>query len=424
MESPSDLDTAHDTVSAQKIIPESPLSDVGSGKKDLASDFLNRALSLFGQGSYHGMTDLLLESLDYTERALELDPQYYDAWQLKVSILNTIGRDNPKHLEGALQASERALAIRPEQASMWFNRAGILESLGRYGEAVTAYDHSLSYSSNEPMRIGVILMKKGAVLEVIGRDTEALQIYENVPVQDRFFGDAMEKKAGLLEKTGDQDLMISALRTASMTYLKDGQYEKAIEVFNRLIGYISDDEEIIYNKGVASIALYEKTQSKHYLEDALSSFESALRIQPGNITYLIQKGRCLLDLGRFEEGLQSLDRALWINPSDGITLMNKGIALYQLSRQEEALKYFNLVCSHYPEDGAPWMMKSRIHLDKKEYDVALSEIDLALGKSPEDSRAWEQRKIILRALGREEEAQAAEERIQILAKSSMDNRFV
>jgi len=70
------------------------------------------------------------------------------------------------------------------------------------------------------------------------------------------------------------------------------------------------------------------------------------------------------------------------------------------------------------------MMKSRIHLDKKEYDVALSEIDLALGKSPEDSRAWEQRKIILRALGREEEAQAAEERIQILAKSSMDNRFV
>jgi tetratricopeptide (TPR) repeat protein len=397
--------------SGQKIPPESAKHGNHQEKKDKASDFLNQALSLFSQGSYHEMPNLMQDSLDYTERALELDPDYYDAWQLKVSILSTIGRENPQLLKDALQASEHALFIRPEQASMWFNKAGILESLGMYEEAVTAYDQSLSYSSDEPMRTGVILMKKAAALEAIGRENEAFQIYEGIPVHDRFFGEAMEKKAGYLEKKGNRDQVIKSLRTAGMAYLKDSHYEKAITVFTRLLTYITDDEETFYNKGIASFALYEETQSKQYLEDALSSFDSALRIQPGNLTYLIQKGRCLIELGRFEEGLQSLDRALWINPGNGITLMNKGIALYQMSRHEEAFKYFDLVSSQYPEHAAPWIMKARIHQFWKQYDEALTDIDQALEKSPEDSQAWELKVILLRALGREEEAQEAEERL-------------
>jgi tetratricopeptide (TPR) repeat protein len=90
--------------------------------------------------------------------------------------------------------------------------------------------------------------------------------------------------------------------------------------------------------------------------------------------------------------------------------MNKGIALFQLSRHDEALKYFDLVSSQHPQHAAPWMMKARIHLDWKQYDSALSDIEKAAERSPDDSRILELKAVILRALGMEEEALAAEEK--------------
>jgi tetratricopeptide (TPR) repeat protein len=392
-----------------------PLSVAGvSEKSSAATDLLERALSLFGQGSYHDMPDLMKEALDYTNRALDLDPDYYEAWQLKVSILTATGRNHPDDLNGALLACEKALILHPNQASMWYNKAGILENLGEHEEAIAAYEKAYGFSTDEPMRLGLILMKKGALLEIIGKEKEALETYNQVSVQDRFFGDAMEKRGEFFEKNGDEEAFLSSIRTAGISYVKAGRYDQAIESFNRLLSKKPGDEEAIYNKGVAFYGLFEKTQAVPYLEDALAAFDSAIRINPDNMTYLIQKGRCLIDMGRYEDGLQALDRALWINPGDGITLMNKGIALYQLSRHEEALKYFELVISLYPEHAASWMMKSRIHLDRKQYDAALSDIDQVIQRTPDDARAWDQRAVILHALGREEEAETAERKAEEL----------
>jgi tetratricopeptide (TPR) repeat protein len=322
--------------------------------------------------------------------------------------LSSLGRDNHQLLEEAVESCEKALHIQPRNAAMQFNKAGILESLGRYEEAVQSYDLAYENSSNEPMRLGLILMKKGEALEVLGKNMEAQQTYEKVAVTDRYFGEATEKKAEFMERQGNRESAVTSYRTAGLAFMKQNLFEKAYDSFNRLLAIQPGDEESLYHKGTAALALFEQKQSKELLEEALTAFNDALRIQPENITYLIQKGRCLLDLGRFEEGLQALDRALWINPSDGITLMNKGIALYQLSRHEEALKYFELVCSHHPEHAAPWMMKSRIHMDWKQYDLALTEIDKAIEKSPQDPKAWEIRATILRAQGKDAEAQEAE----------------
>lgn len=385
----------------------------GEVKNEASSDLLNRGLSLFGQASFHDMPELCREALEYTDRSIELDPENFEAWQLKVAILTEMGKGDPRYLSEALTACDRALSLRPGQASMLFNKGTLLERIGDYDGAVQAFDQAYSHSSEEPMRLGIILMKKAEALESLGKESPALQTYEQIPVTDRFFGEAMEKRAGYLEKAGNRAAAVAAYRTAGLSHIKQEQFHKAIHSFELLLALSPDDEEAVYNTGVASYALYEQTQGREYLEDALSAFTTALAKDPENISYLIQKGRCLLDLGRFEEGLLFLDRALWINPSDGITLMNKGIALYQLSRHDEAVKYFDLVTTYYPEHSAPWLMKSRIHLEKKIYDVALMEIDQAIKLAPEDPRAWEQKAVILRALGREEEARLADEKSRV-----------
>lgn len=390
----------------------STLSQNADDNSQISQEFLSRALSLFGQASYHEVPGLMKEALEYVDKALEKKPDFFEAWQLKASIYSEMSSDNPQYLTDALSACDRALSINPDQASTWFSKAGILERLGRYDDAVIAYDRAYSYSASEPMRLGIILMKKGAALEATGNESLAQKTYEQVPVTDRFFGEAMEKKAAYLEKTGNRTAAVSTYRTAGMSHLKQEQYYRAIDSFRYLLSLMPDDEEALYNIGAASLSLYEQTQERRFLEDALVSFDSVLKKDPENVTYLIQKGRCLLDLGRYEEGLQYLDRALWINPGDGITLMNKGIALYQLSRHDEAIRYFDLVITNYPEHSAAWLMKSRIHMEARLFDIALNEIDQALKISPDDSRCWEQKVVILRALGREDEARKAEDMIQ------------
>jgi tetratricopeptide (TPR) repeat protein len=368
------------------------------------TNYYDKAQSLFGQGSYYELSDLIVEAHDIVNKALDISPDFFDAWQLKISILSALGKENPEHYIQALAACDHALAIQPDNALIWFNKAGILENLSRFDEAVSAYEQAYIHSSQEPLRLGIILMRKGAALEKVGRESQALQTYEQVCVTDRFFGDAMDKKGEFIGKMGNRDSSVAAYRTAGTTHLKYNQFDKAVQSFNNILMLNSDDEGSLYNKGQAYLGLYEQNHNKEDLTEALSAFDAALRIQPQNMTYLIQKGRTLLDLGRFEEGLQSLDRALWINPSDGITLMNKGTALYQLSRHEEALKYFELVCAQYTQQSGPWLMRSKIHLDWKQYDIALEEIEKAIQISPDEKRLYEQKVIILRALGREEEA--------------------
>lgn len=402
------------SIQQQNPVFSSPPSSDISIIEDQAKKFLEQALSLFGQASYHEMPDLMDETLSYIEKAISIQPDYYDAWQLKVSILVSTGLNNEKEMIDALDACDHALAIKPEQATMWFKKAGILERLGKYDEAISAYNQSYTFSVDEPMRLGLILMKKGAVLEATGQNAKALEVYEQVSVQDRFFGDAMEKKAEFLFNSAENDLAFSTLRIAGMSHLKLQQYEKAIHVFDHLLSIDQTDPEISYNKGVALLGLYEKNQSRDLLEDALNNFDVAVQKQPDNMNYLIQKGRCLLDLGRAEEGLQYLDRALWINPGDGITLMNKGIALYQLSRLEEALRYFDLVSSHYPEHSTAWIMKSKIHFEWKQYDTALLDIEEAIRSSGNEPGAFEQRAIILRTIGKDREAEKDEKKARSL----------
>lgn len=396
------------------ITSEEPsiLKEHSNAVSENAQTLLNQALSLYSQGTYHDMPELILDSLSYVDQSLILNSEYYDAWQLKVSILTALGQENPQYQNQALEACNQALKLKPENPSMHFNKALLLESLGQYEDAISAYDLSYQYSTEEPMRLGMILMKKGAALEHLGKESLAIQTYGLIPVTDRFFPDALEKIAEFKEKQGMIDEAVVSYRSAGLSFIKSGAYEKAIVSFTKLLSLQPDDEEGLYHKGVASFALYEINHSQEMLEDALRSFDAVLKIQPENITYLIQKGRALLDLGRYEEGLQALDRALWLNPSDGITLMNKGIALYQLSRREEAQKYFELVCTHYPEYAAPWIMRARIHLDWKDYETALTEIETALEKSPEDPKAWEHKAIILRAMGRTDEANLAESNAQ------------
>jgi tetratricopeptide (TPR) repeat protein len=66
------------------------------------------------------------------------------------------------------------------------------------------------------------------------------------------------------------------------------------------------------------------------IDEALTSFNKAIEINPGDIDAWIYKGRSLEELGEFEEAINCYGRALKINPEHKMAREYKEACLQKL----------------------------------------------------------------------------------------------
>ena len=74
-------------------------------------------------------------------------------------------------------------------------------------------------------------------------------------------------------------------------------------------------------------------------EEALISYDKALKLDPRSVDALNGKGLILNQLGKYEEAITWFDKALEINPDFIDAMYNKADALGELGRYEESLEW-------------------------------------------------------------------------------------
>jgi tetratricopeptide (TPR) repeat protein len=70
----------------------------------------------------------------------------------------------------------------------------------------------------------------------------------------------------------------------------------------------------------------------------------------GEIEELVQKGKVLMDDGKFYDALGFFEQALLLNQNDPDLWNNKGVALRSLGRYEESMECFNKSLEIEPRD--------------------------------------------------------------------------
>ena len=70
----------------------------------------------------------------------------------------------------------------------------------------------------------------------------------------------------------------------------------------------------------------------------------------GEIEELVQKGKVLMDDGKFFDALGFFEQALLLNQNDPDLWNNKGVALRSLGRYEESMECFNKSLEIEPRD--------------------------------------------------------------------------
>ena len=105
------------------------------------------------------------------DKAIELKPDYFDAWYLKGVALATLDR-----YDEALLADEQALRCQPKDPETWLHKAVALSRLERYEEALTASEEVLSLWPHDVEA----LFRKAEALGKIGRHAEAVAVWQDV----------------------------------------------------------------------------------------------------------------------------------------------------------------------------------------------------------------------------------------------------
>jgi tetratricopeptide (TPR) repeat protein len=88
--------------------------------------------------------------------------------------------------------------------------------------------------------------------------------------------------------------------------------------------------------------------SKHQYQEAVSTYQRVLEIDPGDESTWHSLGIDLEELGRYEEAIHAIDQALTLDPGYYYAWNTKGYILMNTSRNEEARTCFEKALEIYP----------------------------------------------------------------------------
>jgi tetratricopeptide (TPR) repeat protein len=109
--------------------------------------------------------DLNQESLASYDKAIELKPDYYEAWNNRGGVLQKLER-----YEESLASYDKAIELKPDYYEAWNNRGGVLRELERYEEALASCDKAIELKPDYYEAWG----NRGNVLKILKRYEEAL----------------------------------------------------------------------------------------------------------------------------------------------------------------------------------------------------------------------------------------------------------
>ncbi|HYY65940.1 MAG TPA: tetratricopeptide repeat protein [Nitrososphaeraceae archaeon] len=107
----------------------------------------------------------------------------------------------------------------------------------------------------------------------------------------------------------------------------------------------------LYKKGVNQMA-------NEKLEEAIRSFELALRIDPKYVDAWIKRGYAHFHLGDYTVSISSYDKALEIDLSNAEAWNLKGLAYYKMKNYDKAIEACEKAIDINPNDGMSWYNKA------------------------------------------------------------------
>ena len=203
-----------------------------------------------------------------------------------------------------------------------------------------------------------------------------------------------------LSESSDSERTSELWLEKGLIHHANNQLEEAIASYDNALKIKPDYHEAWNNRGVALSNLGR-------LEEAIASYDNALKFKPDLHEAWYGRGVALGNLGRDEEAITSYDTALKFKPDLHEAWYGRGVALFNLGRNEEAITSFDEALKIKSDYHEAWFGRGNALGNLGRLEEAIASYDNALKFKPDKDEAWYNRGIALGKLGRLEEAIAS-----------------
>jgi tetratricopeptide (TPR) repeat protein len=182
-----------------------------------------------------------------------------------------------------------------------------------------------------------------------------------------------------------------------------GKLEEALESFDLAIRLDPDYGQAFSARGTILFALGRA-------DEALASFDSAILLEPENADGFYNRGFALQTLGRFPEALESYDKAILLDRKAPDAHFNRGNVLFALDRYQEALASHDEAIAVKPDFAEAYNARGKTLHALDRLGDALKSYERAIALKRGYAEAFNNHGVALQALGRLKDALLSSER--------------
>jgi tetratricopeptide (TPR) repeat protein len=216
-------------------------------------------------------------------------------------------------------------------------------------------------------------------------------------------------------------------------YYSQGQFEKAIAVYNEILK-VKKDNFAVYDARAAAYTRLGK------YKEALADYKKALQLskeEAYTATYYFNCANIYYAAGNYQKAIDGFSQAIKENPKFTMAYLNMGIAQdglkkYNLAQKayekvivldpksvsghlrlgrlhhtanrfDEALKYYSKVIQLNPKEKEVYLFKADINIQQNKLDLAIPEYDGYLKIVPTDAKVWAMKASAKAGLSRNED---------------------
>lgn len=373
------LKNSQDTIKErnQNIQIEKAIAIVEANKIRKTKEMREKAKSLLDKIS--GTPD---DKIKASEEALQIDPDYGDAYQVMGYAYKTKAVEDEKYpdvtsrelISKALECFSKAIEKTPTLVYSYYERALITAFLpdlatGQAGinnnpeGAITDFNKVIELDPNSP----IACFARG-IISYYQKD------YDNAIVH---FNKAIDLKPDYIE---------SYLNLGS-SYSQKGEFEKAIKEINRAIELKPGNATAYYNRGNIYF------QQGEY-DRAILNFTRAIEFKPDYISAYYNRGNAYKESGDFKTAVKDFTRIIELKPNYADAYYNRGIVYAQLNQPEQSITDFNKTIELEPDYADAYYQLSLIYAGKNEFDRAILYGDNFLKIAPNHPKATEIQQLI------------------------------
>jgi tetratricopeptide (TPR) repeat protein len=340
------------------------------------------------------------------QQLLHLEPGHTQGLILQAKVLHELGDDN-----ASLQSIDRALKLTPDNHQLRLTYARMLVDARKLKEARQQFTRLSKATPNDGdviYALGLLALEAGdlddaenhfnnllrhqqreeegrfalaQIAEARQQYDKAIEWYSSIAQGERYLEaqlqaaqliathQSMEKARTYLREleTQNDDERVQLYLAEAELLNNAEQYQAAIKVYNEGLEIFTDNEELLYSRGLTA----EKIDRLDILEHDL---KRVLQLNPNNARALNALGYTLADrTTRYQEAYGYIERAYQQQPDEVAYIDSMGWVLYRLGRLDEALEYLHRAAAKI-RDG--------------EIAAHLGEVLWVTGKKEEARQVW------------------------------------